>query len=253
MADSMHPFLHKHRLFILAEPRSGSSWLMETLDSHPGISLQGELLNQAVNGDVAKYSGGGPVEFGACLRYLEKALEAPGKKTARFAGCKVLLNQMTLIGSGFPEFFIDFYRRAVFIFLFRANLVASEVSLQLAHKHDVWHVKREEQVVLKKLRLSPPVLVANLEKRLERREKIRQLLAAKGPSCLAISYEELFGDPSASMGKLFAFLGLADRGVVFSREKKSNPFQHQLVIENYQEVRQYLESYPHFLQMLLAE
>lgn len=256
----------KKRLFILAEPRSGSSWLMETLNSHPeirlmteipgpgqGSQLLGEILNPVVNGDIKKYIGGSEKDLHDCLEYLEKILAAPGGKKERFRGCKVLLNQLTHIGAGFPEQFLDFYRDAVFIFLYRANLVAGQVSLRLAHKHHTWHVNRQDQIVLKKVHLSPPVLVADLEKALRCREQIRRLLAAKRQPCLAISYEELFADPAAALDNIFAFLGLADRKVVFSREMKGNPFLLRQVVDNYQEVKEYLGSYPPFQKMLLAE
>ena len=129
----------------------------------------------------------------------------------------------------------------------------SDYSLQLAHKHNVWHVNQQEQIALNRIFISPPVLVANLEKSLKRREKMRRLLAARGLPCLAFSYEELFADAEGALGKILDFLGLADRNVVFSRELKGNPFRPQHVIENFEEVRAYLGSYPLLLQMLLAE
>jgi hypothetical protein len=259
-------FRGKKRLFILAEPRSGSSWLMETLNSHREIRLMteiqgpdrkshllGEILNPVQNSEINKYIVGSEGDFHDCLEYVEKILAARGGRRERFCGCKILLNQLTFIGAGFAEQFLDFYREAAFIFLYRTNLVAGQISLQLAHERNIWHVKRPDQIALNRVHLSPPVLVTNLEKTLWRREKIRQLLAGKRQPCFAVSYEELFAGPAEVLDKIFAFLGLADRKVVFSREMKSNPFLPRQVVENYREVVAYLESYPHFLQMLLAE
>jgi len=249
----MPGFRKQHRLFLLAEPRSGSSWLMETLNSHPGIDLQGEILNPALNGDIAKFVRGGSGEHRDCLEYLEEKLAIPGKETARFSGCKVLLNQMIHIGRGFPELFLDFNRKAFFVFLYRANLVSGEISLQLAHKFDVWHVKQEEQVTLKRIHLPPRALVRNLERSLRSRNKMRRFLEAVKRRCFSLSYEELFSQRESTLARIISFLGLDPAPLVVSSELKGNPFRPEEVVENYAKVRAALEPYPHFLEMLLAE
>lgn len=42
-------------LFILAEPRSSSSWLLETLNSHPDITLASELYNHVQFQEVQSF------------------------------------------------------------------------------------------------------------------------------------------------------------------------------------------------------
>jgi LPS sulfotransferase NodH len=241
------------RLFILAEPRSGSSWLMETLNARREIQLSEEILNHVQNSEIKKYIGGHEGDFHDCLDYLERTLSAAANTRIRFSGCKILLNQLTLIGDRFPELFLDFYREASFVFLYRANLVAEHISLHIAHKHNIWHVKQKDQRTLKKVHISPPALVANLEKSLRRREIIREILNAGRLHCFPLSYEELFSEKENILAEIYAFLGMAIKKVVFSDEMKGNPFRPQEVIENYQEVRAYLKAYPVFLKMLLAE
>ena len=241
----------KERLFILAEPRSGSSWLMETLNSHPEIRLLGEILNQVQYPEIKAFPAGREKDFPEWLEYLEIKLNAsPGRKT-RYSGCKILLNQLTLIGEDFADCFLNHYRDASFIFLTRGNLVAEQISLQLAHKYDIWHVKKMNQVALKKVTLAPAVLVANLEKSLRRRETVIQALKNRNSSFFSLPYEDLFADPGRALSGIFAFLGLADKKPVFSDEMKSNPFRPHEVIENYREVRAYLERFPAFLKMLI--
>jgi len=240
------------RLLLLAEPRSGSSWLMETLNSHPGIDLRSEILNHKLNDAVAEFIDGGPEAQRACLEYLENQLSAPAKRSARFSGCKVLLNHLTLIGRGFPDLFIDFFQQAFFIFLFRENLVLSEISVQLAHRYDIWHVKKEEQVTLRRILLEPPVLIANLERNLRRREKMRRALAAAQTRGFSLSYEELFSRRDSVLARIISFLGLDPAPLVASNEKKGNPFRPEEVIENFADVRAALQPYPQFLKMLLS-
>lgn len=238
------------RLFILAEPRSGSSWLMETLNSHSEIQLLGEIMNPVQNSAITKYIGGNENDFHDCLDSLERTLNAPVKKMVRFCGCKILLNQLTLIADDFPEFFLNYYNDAAFIFLYRTNLVAEQISLQIAHKYNIWHVTQENQVVLKKVKICPSVFVSKLEKSLWRRKKIWQLLNTRRLHYYPLSYEELFAERESIFEKIFAFLGVAATKVIFSSEIKGNPFQPQEVIENYQEVKSYLQQYPFFVTML---
>jgi LPS sulfotransferase NodH len=247
----MNGFRRRQRMFILAEPRSGSSWLMETLGSHAEIQLLGEILNQAQNSDIKKYQNGSAADFRGCLDYLEGILNARTNQKGRFGGCKILLNQLDLIGHDFPAFFLDFYHDASFIFLYRANIVAAQISLQIAHRHDAWHAKQVDEIALKKVRIPPRFLIANLKKCLWRRERIRSMLAAAGSRVHALSYEELFGDEKRSLDKIFAFLHLADRHVVRSGERRGNPFQPQETLENYSEIEMSLQSHPDFHGMLL--
>lgn len=43
------------RLFIIAEPRSGSSWLLETLNTHDNISKWGELYNHTLHKEILQF------------------------------------------------------------------------------------------------------------------------------------------------------------------------------------------------------
>lgn len=247
------------RLFILAEHRSGSSWLMETLHSHPELQLFGETLNHVENRKIAKYLGGNTDNFHDCLTGMEntfkkqswkKYLKPWPYKKIRFCGCKILLNQLTLIGDAFPSCFFDFYRNASFVFLYRTNIVAQQVSLQMAHHYNIWHVKNKRKVTLKQVHLCPSIFVANLENTLLLREKILKLLDANEMRYYPLAYEDLFAQRENNLGEIFAFLGLKERKVMFSKEIKSNPFQPRRVISNYEEVMGYLQPYPAFLNML---
>lgn len=73
------------RLFILAEPRSGSSWLMETMNSRPEIRLLGEILNHVQNSGIKKYIGGHEKDFRGCLDHLERTLRAAANTKILFS------------------------------------------------------------------------------------------------------------------------------------------------------------------------
>jgi LPS sulfotransferase NodH len=234
-------------LFLLAEPRSGSSWLMETLNAHPEIGLLGEILNRAQFPQIASIPVRADEGFPDWLAYIEGCL---GEKR-RYRGCKILLNQLTLVGEGFADALFDRYRAADFILLRRDNLVAAEISLQLAHKSGVWHVKDPGKVALRKTAIPPGVLVANLDRTLRRREAVARSLEARGLRKHSLCYEDLFEAPRRALSAVFAFLDLEDTGPRFSAEVKGNLFRAEDVLENYPEIRERLEKRPEYLRMLL--
>lgn len=240
-------------LFILAEPRSGSSWLLDTLNSHRRIQLQGELLNHALHKEVAKYPGGTARDFDGCLAYLGNCLQTVIKRNCSYYGCKILLNQLTYIGEGFPAEFLHRYRDASVIFLYRENLAAGHISLQIAHRYGIWHVNRNDEVTMKKIHIRPAVMAGHLKRDLQRRDNIRHLLETVPISYHALSYETLFRDRTGSLNGICGFLGLPDRRLVFSKELKGNPFRPGDVIENYRELEEYFWQFPEFRGMLAGD
>jgi LPS sulfotransferase NodH len=245
----MRPFPELRRLFILAEPRSGSSWLRETLNSHPDIRLEEERLNHVQFPEIRAFLSGGEPGFRACLAHLERVLARRSDRAA-WSGCKVLLNQLDFIGPGFADRFLDRYREASFILLVRGNLVSEHISLRLAHRYASWHARRRNQVVLKRVALPPEVLVADMERSLRRRQAIQQGLRERRARCCELSYEGLFADMPGTLAAIMRFLGLEPTRLTPSGEMKGNPFPPREVIENFQEVREHLRRYPEFLRML---
>ncbi|MFH1176653.1 MAG: sulfotransferase [Acidobacteriota bacterium] len=220
------------RLFILAEPRSGSTWLLRTLGSHPEVALAGELLNHVLAPTMSRFQGAAPGEFPACLAELERGLPV-GR---RLTGCKVLLNQLTFISEDFPAAFVRHFLPASFILLTRGNPVAAEVSLALAHAHDRWHCWQESEVELRRVQIEPRGFCARIAAARSRRERVGGLLATLGCRHHLISYEELFADPRRCVGKICAFLGLDPAPIRFSDERRGNPFPPSQVVGNYREL-----------------
>jgi len=235
-------------LFILAEPRSGSSWLLETLNSHRDIALESELYNQAIYGEVKSFQQIEKEKLGTCIAYLENKLARERKK---YTGCKILINQLRFISPDFPRYFIENYRQAHFIFLLRENAVSAQISLTIAHRHQIWHCTKDEDIKKKKVHIRPPELYTNLERFRELKETAWKLLEDYEVNRIRLTYEELFADKDAVIKRICKFLNIPAGRIVFSTEKKGNPFRPEEIIENYEEVKEYLEKYPHYYEMLL--
>ena len=235
------------RFFILAEPRSGSSWLLETLNSHQEITLFSELYNHVLFREVNQFLGTAKDNFHQCIQYLENKLT---QKNNRYTGCKILFNQLELISAAFSKYFIDHYKNSCFIFLYRENMFATQVSLRLAHTYNIWHVKKDEDIKKRKIHLNVAHLYNNLEKSRAVKEKILTQLENFGAKKMIISYEQLFADQKGRIKDICKFLAIPCKYIKFSSEKKGNPFKAEEVVENFEEVKEFLKQYPHYFQML---
>lgn len=237
-------------LFILAEPRSGSSWLLETLNSHPGVNLASELYNHVLFQEVQSFHQMETGKLGTCIAYLENKL--PREKD-KYTGCKILINQLRYISPAFPRYFIENYRRADFIFLHRENAVSAQISLTIAHTHQIWHCTKDEDITKKKVHIHPPEFYNNLERFRAQKDTAWKLLEEYEVKRIRLTYEELFADKDRMIEKICTFLNIPVGRIEFSTEKKGNPFRPEEIIENYQEVKEYLKKYPYYYVMLLSD
>jgi LPS sulfotransferase NodH len=242
-----HTQIDMNRLFILAEPRSGSSWLMETLRSHPDITMLPELYNDVQYSEVLGFKGLEEDRFAECIHYLEAFFV----DTTRYTGCKILLNHLELISSEFPEYFMQHYRDAHFIFLCRRNLLHAHISLRIAHSCGIWHSKQNDPVKKRTVRIDPADLYAKIEKSVHRRASYVQLLENVQAKYFALTYEDLFAGPVRAVSSLLRFLDISDTRITFSTEKKGNPFALSTVIENFDEVKDFFQQHSEYYRMLL--
>jgi LPS sulfotransferase NodH len=223
---------------------------METLNSHKDITLSSELYNHAMFKKVTEFQQMEKKNFSICIDYLENKL---AQKTNKYIGCKILLNQLELISDDFSAYFIKNYKNSYFIFLYRENMIDSQISLRIAHTYNIWHVKNNEDIKKRKIHFSLNHLYRNLEQSKLFRDRMLKQLENFGVKKIKMSYEKLFKDREQSIKKICDFLNISKRYINFSSEKKGNPLPPEDIIENYEEVKNYLKRYPHYYQMLLQK
>lgn len=234
-------------LYIFAEARSGSNWLVETLNSHPRMAVLKEILQYSNRKKFYREQGMGyePFTYGSDVEYLRKRLGALEKE---WTGCKIL----------FPHFrcfdfydFLNHYEGASFIILTRGNSFKAEISGSIARTHGRWH-ERDKPGELLRVHIDPVCFYRRLEWRRLAKEFIINMLAAYQVRRIDICYEELFKDPGENITKICRFLDLDPREITFSSEMRSNPFSLQQIIKNFDQVRSFFEDYPEYFKMLEA-
>jgi LPS sulfotransferase NodH len=221
---------------------------METLNSNKEISLSSELFNAAMFKKVSDFHQIEKENFSVCIDYLENKLS---QKSNTYIGCKILLNQLEQISHDFAGYFINNYKNSYFIFLYRENMIDTQISLRIAHSYDVWHVKKNEEIKKRKVQVGLNHLFKNLEKSKRMRDKILRHLENCGVKKINITYEELFKDREKNLKKICTFLNISRASIQFSDEKKGNPFKAEEVVENFEEVKEFLKKYPHYYKMLV--
>ena len=199
------------RFIILASERSGSSFLVQSLRSHPDIRSFGEIFNPRWIGfntpgfdnddqDLIRYRNRRPVEF------LETRVFGPHDQTTVAVGFKLFYSHLERrrirpLGrhlAGTPDLKV--------VHLRRGNLLRQYLSRVIASRTGQWGVRSPEDRQLPQVDLSA--------RRCRRYfEKTRRLQEAHGQSfercdVLSVAYEELDSQYEHQMERVQRFLGV---------------------------------------------
>jgi LPS sulfotransferase NodH len=230
---------------VLTFPRSGSTWLMSTLDSHPRITAYDELFLGAEGvqprpadvPDFASYLARvpgparrlGPLHRAAYLRavFRERAgIEA--------VGFKLMYGQARANPGLLPLFAV---RRVRAVHLIRANLLDAVVSYEAGRASGVFHRQPGDPATDMRIRLD----AAGLRSRLGYMEwdvsRARVWLERYRLPRLEISYEELVGRHDETLSAICSFLGVEEDVELHSTYVPIRQGAKLDLVENVDEVR----------------
>lgn len=229
--------------FILAPPRSGSTWLEQTLDAHPELTCLHEPSNLRTDRTfrwlLSPLSAVGWAAGRRDLRdrllarlpvrheyRIERLDEALGRATTRLAGAKIVWpNLVTHVD--FTRFFIR-YRAARFLLLDRSPLVDVMCSWAVARRTSLWNSESRRHESLVPLAISVAQAEQHLLGHLLHRRLIETYLRALDISFIELSYEQLLGDTTDSLARIAGFLGIG--------EFRDHSRLHKLMVRPYREV-----------------
>jgi LPS sulfotransferase NodH len=241
------------RAMVLTTQRTGSTFLMECLDSHPEIHCTGEILNGQP--DTFAPAARGPARY--LIKFLRIArtgawlphyrLEQFYRRNYARVNCfKVMYNQLARPFA--LRYFLSHPEIRV-IHLARSNLLKVHVSNLLMQRRRFLQARTPEPVVW--VRVDPAKAITALRAAIARRERYEALFAPH--ACLNVAYESLFD--GASLQALTAnaicdFLGVPKypmkSGII-----KLNPESLRDMVENYDELAEAI-SRTEFAGMLAA-
>jgi len=229
------------RFAVVTTPRSGSTWLLELLNSHPGVAAFEELfLDRPVRERYAHVAAGSPPRFRerrkvvgarpmAVFRYLAEVHEY--RAGAQATGFKLMTSHIRALPELVPAMLRHRYR---LIGLKRANLFENCVSLHISKASGVAH-QAGPRGEAPPVEIDAGALVRDMTGRRRALAGIDALLGSWPCPVLKLAYEDLAADPQAACDRIFGFLGL-EPAPVEGRLAKIVTRPYRETIGNYTEV-----------------
>jgi hypothetical protein len=233
---------------LLSTQRSGSTWVIDMLNSHPRITAYGELLLE--DGRGKRYGGELDLEFfdeflevrigqqrnessrEILFQYLNKVYEP--SEDLQALGFKLMYGQF----GAYPDL-KDYLigNEIAIVHLIRVNLLDILISKETAVRRNVFHYPAEERPQEVKVRLDPGQILTRLEEQEREVERVKKRFTAFGIPYREIFYEELAAD-AAKFIDVLEFLGV--RPLSFSlrsRLRRMNVLSQSELVSNYAEVK----------------
>lgn len=239
------------KFIVLSTQRSGSTWVVDMLTSHPRVVAYSELFMHGGEGTpkwgqeqsvpywqtfIAERGGGRLARTYWLWRYLGQAFaERPGIDAIGF---KLMYSQLTRISK--PLMPALWSKRVRIIHLMRRNALDVVLSKEAGEaRRGVLHAREGESVESVRIRLRTEDLLERMNAHDRAIEAARNRFRRVGLPYREVVYEDLVRDESG-YESLFRFLGV-EPAPVSSSLQKVNPTVHEELIENYGEVRDALE------------
>jgi len=226
------------RAIILTTQRSGSTFLVECLSSHPDIECSGEILNGQPDHPVAPLRG--PFkQVTKALRIARTGAWMPrrwidafyARGRARVRCFKAMYNQLS---RPFAMRYFDENEDIKVIHLRRHNLLKVHVSTLLMNKREQLQARGPTEAVW--IHVDPARAIASMRKARQVYESFDQAFAKHAR--IQVAYENLFDGASlqADTGRLICdFLGVVARPMR-SQIVKLNPDSLRDMVTNYDEL-----------------
>lgn len=240
------------RFVLLSTQRSGSTWVVDMLNSHPGVVAYTELFIHGAS-TRTKWAGEKDIEFWQVLVKKEGSPKGRLGRTRLLwdylgqvyrdrpgvdaVGFKLMYSQLQVSKPLVPALVL---RRPRVVHLVRRNGLDIVLSKETGAARGALHARSGEQVAAISVRLPTDDLLERLEAHDRAVEKARRRFQRLRLPYLEIAYEDLVREQAQGFERIFDFLGVPGTGELSSSLQKLNPTSHEQVIENYDEVRELL-------------
>lgn len=241
------------KFIVLSTQRSGSTWVVDMLSSHPRVVAYSELL---MHGGRGRPKWGGDER----LVYWPTFLEQNGSPRSRItrayllwrylgrvyapqpgidaAGFKLMYSQLDVSRPLLPFLVL---KRVRVIHLIRRNVLDIVLSKEAGRaRQGVLHARSGQSIETVRIHLRTDDLLERMAEHELEVESARARFRRIGLPYEEVVYEGLVSEQEVGFSSLFRFLGVEAQPVSSSLQKV-NPTAHEELIENYGEVREALE------------
>jgi LPS sulfotransferase NodH len=241
------------KFVLLSTQRSGSTWVVDMLNSHVQVTAYSELLLEKGQGKPTwggakdlpfwstylserRHGRAGPSTKAIFFEYLDEVF-AP-RDGVRAAGFKLMYGQ-----AGAHDHLGGYLvsRRVRVVHLIRRNLLDIIVSKEVAAARDVYHARVGDEVPPVRVRVDASTLLDRLRWQEREAERARKRITKLELEYMEIGYEELRTDHARFDG-LLEFLGVEPCAARLSSSLRPvNDARHEEVVEDYAQVKQALK------------
>ena len=230
------------RFVICATQRTGSSWVLQMLGSHPAVRTYAELFDPAGKDPLffvqrVRQSGTGrnPIsQTRLCFSYLDEIYTpAPGLEAIGFK----LMYEQPKSNPGILAYVG--LRRVRVVHLIRSNLLDILISNDTARARGRWHSTGDDPPPVT-VSLDPTTVVTRLDTLDRRVRMMRRGLAATRTPTIEVRYEELVADPQG-FDEILRFLGVGETSARLAATlRKLNKLEQRQLVANYDEIENVL-------------
>lgn len=237
------------KFVVLTTQRSGSTWFISLLSSHPDIKVFGEVfLDAPVKSAPAGFddilpkmrffdyrnthSTARPWATFKYINYLENC-----SSEHQYVGFKLMYNHLSKYREILLKLIVGRYK---IIHLVRNNHLDVILSRNSLKNTQIAHQIGKVEVEQKSYYIDPSQLLSEFMQLERTVQSARRFLSFMPVDVLEISYEDLLKNVAHESKKTMDFLGLESDLLLISEMKKINKKPYGDVIENYSEVQQVL-------------
>lgn len=234
------------KFIVLTTQRSGSTYLIHLLGTHPNVISFSEVMNEAAIGwgrwkSTFRKKNNPlllPLRNIAPSLFLNRVVFRSYPPSIHAVGFKLMYSQI----NRFPSVLRFLKEHEVkIIHLKRSNLLEMYVSLKRGEVSDVWHTTDQALTPDVRLYLQPAdcreffTKIGTLQKRFDR--------FFVGGSMMSMSYEHLRGNKNNEMEKIERFLSIRHHLLTSTFQKMNQLPLHECII-NYSELKRALRNTP---------
>jgi LPS sulfotransferase NodH len=219
MADK--PFeLHHGRVIVLSSGRSGSSLLVNYLNSNRCIHCHGEILGSE--------HGYGNVEGKSTTELQAHVVSFFRKQSTAYVGAKFLTHQFEELKITIDDV-LEVLREPKVLLLYRSNLLETYVSLLIAQENNIWYSSHTVNHISVPVNQRQFLDYVSVQRR--RWQRCLESICGRVP-LFYLTYEQLVEAPRESMDRVFAFLDVPPTPI-YTKSVKQNPRSLREKVSNY--------------------
>lgn len=214
-------------LFIVATRRSGSNLFASYLNSVPGVSIAGEMMNPEMDYGIRRRF----ITKRAVLRHIAHSVKS---REGNVVGGKLMYTRLEWHKLALQDV-VDRFPSAKFTILYRRSILDQFVSFKIAEMTDRWLWTPDFRLP-RPFRVEPDELLSYARWLKSAYHKVLEFEADERRS-LIVCYEDFASDPRGYFDRhVFPFLGL-DPVPVSTGMKKQNSLSSEDLIVNFDDIR----------------